>query len=297
MSVRKPYLKEIIVRTTADIVLDAIRLIDKPHIHKDLYLYLFEETPQKCNISDISDYKKYFEKYVISTRIKKFSKLIKISKSPEMLHKFLITGEQLIIDRYYDIEKKYDVMIKDNINTVVGISRDEFINSANETYKDDSSIIRQSLLDFPRETIYVNGVLITDIDEMIKILTPYNRMVNINGDINVNIKTKKQITTSLLALLMICQSSFYVSFIHIFNKILKLKELILDTTDERHNLHLVHGENKIGVNITISSDTFLCSFDARYKLIDIVKNETIRYIDTEILFDIDSDISLVVYSC
>jgi hypothetical protein len=287
---RISHLKEIIPPPSDDIILNAIKLINGPYIHKDLYAYLFEDKSyitQKA-IPDTIDYGKYFEQYVISTRINRFAKLIKISKSSQLLSKMLISGRgELMIDAEIDISEKYNVMDKNNINTVVGITTDNFINLAKETYKDESEIIKQCILDLPRQNIFLNYVPMADIDVLTDLLKVYNRNINIEFN-------SKKFTTSLLALLLICQSSFFVSFVHLHNKMQKMKDNISDMKDSRHNLHVVHN-NKNNINIIITHDTFLCSFDAFYKIIDTSTNETVYNVNAETLFDLDSDISLIVY--
>jgi hypothetical protein len=126
-----------------------------------------------------------------------------------------------------------------------------------------------------------------DIDVLTDLLKVYNRNINIEFN-------SKKFTTSLLALLLICQSSFFVSFVHLHNKMQKMKDNISDMKDSRHNLHVVHN-NKNNINIIITHDTFLCSFDAFYKIIDTSTNETVYNVNAETLFDLDSDISLIVY--
>lgn len=254
-------------------------------------------------------YSKYFEPYVRNVRIDKFSNLLNISKSAEKLKTIFFNGVGQIAhfhDQSTDITNNYDVTKKENIDTIISISRQNFLNLILEVYPNDDAIIKQFLVDFPRQDVFLNGRQIFQIDNLLMELSTYNKMINLDNFIEIKPKpdtklfgSKSHISTMMLTLAMICQSSFYVSFFHLHDKITKLKSTLdLDAkmeNDYRYNVHVTDFKERNQIRVNTTKNSFSCAIEASYKIMDIVEEKTLYKITTETLFDLDSDTCIIVY--
>lgn len=299
-----------------DVVLNSINLIDRiqPTLPEDLKIYFFSDesrdktaTDEKATITTVIsqdsctgiNYGKYFEDYVRNSRIKKFSKLINISKSAEKLRNIFLTGRGMIPQLYeqeYDVANNYDVTKKYMIDSIVSISKEKFMNLCLETYLDDDAILKQFIVDYPREDVFLNGKRIKTIDELFIDLSRSNRMIQLEPATR---NKRNQISTMIFALLLMCQSSFYVSFLHLHNKVNKMKMTLEQDpslkNDKKYNIHVTDLKERNQIHLYVSENTFSCSFEAKYKIIDISEDRTLYKVDTETLFDLNSDLCLVVY--
>lgn len=304
------------IPTSLDVIVNSIKLID--HVHptlcNDLKLHLFPEESQndsdnekiviRSSMIDIItknsvDYSRYFEEYVRNVRIEKFANLLNVSRSAEKLKKIFLNGRGHIPHLYeqdVDISNNYDVTKKENIDTIISISRQNFLNLVMETYPDDDAIVKQFLLDLPRQDVYLNGHRIMTIDNLFMGLSMHNKLIYLD---QLTTKSRPHISTMMLALLLICQSSFFVSFLHLHNKIGKMKS-VLDgdkqyKDDHRHNIHVTDLKERDRIDINVTPETFSSSFGASYRILDITEDKTLFKVQTETLFDLSSDMCLIVY--
>lgn len=310
--------------SSLDIVVNSIKLIDDIHptLCNDLKHHLFPEdvtsgtltdgtTLQDAEKIDIRasmidviaqqsvDYSKYFEEYVRNIRIEKFANLLNISRSADKLKKLFLNGRGQIPHLYeqdVDVTNNYDITKKENIDTIISISRQNFVNLVLETYPDDDAIVKQFLLDLPRQDVYLNGHKIKTIDNLFMGLSMHNKLIYLD---QATPKSRPHISTMMMALLLICQSSFFVSFLHLHNKVGKMKS-ILDgdvqyKNDQRHNVHVADLKERDRIDISVTAETFSCSFGASYRILDITEDRTLFKVQTETLFDINSDTCLIVY--
>jgi hypothetical protein len=195
-------------------------------------------------------------------------------------------------DDEYDMNVNYNVLNRINQNNIIKGKSQRFMEILVETYSDDEKIMKQFLLDFPRNTVYVNGKMIQTVDDFFEVITPFNReyvMYNENGD------RKRVIATIPYAMTFVCQSSFYPSFIHLFNKLQKLRELEPDT-DDLNNVHFTNTNERNVIEINVTQEKIQCALIAGFKLIDIQNEENVLYgVKAETIFDTDMDDYLIVY--
>jgi hypothetical protein len=291
-------------KKSIDIVLNGIKLINKNLIIcKKLEQYFLAKINTDCTNDEnnhkfsLQEYKLFFEECMRSYHYKKFDKLIKISRNPEKLKQlFLNNADEIkfLFDREADISNDYDITKKENINKIISISRCEFLNLVMESYPNDEAIIKQVLLDLPRTDIFLNGMKINTIDDIFIGACQSNTSIIVD----LSETEKKQKTTSflMLILLLICQSSFFVSFIHLHNKVEKMKNT-LNMTDPMNNINLADFRERNRIDIYITSKTLSCTFGASYRIFDVTDNKTIFKIHTETLFDVMSDTALIIYQC
>ena len=298
-----------------DVIVNNIGLIDKIHptLHNGLKDHLFPDDVivsqnKKKRVRSLTtnmgtqnyvDYSKYFEVYIRNNRIEKFSNLLNISRSSEKLKNIFLNGNghiPYLYEQEEDIINNYDVTKKENINTMISISRQYFLHHILETYPDDDAIVKQFLLDLPRQDIYLNGHMIKTIDNLFMGLSMHNKLIYCDQLIS---KSRPHISTMMLALLMICQSSFCVSFCHLHNKVEKLKSVLnLNKhykNDYRHNVHVADLKERNIIDINVTEETFSCSFRASYRIVDISEDTTLFKVQAETLFDLNSDLCLIIY--
>ena len=310
------------VFSSLDIMINSIKKIDDMHptLCDDLKFRLFPEKVlikvslhshnkkkinnktliiDNTNIQQSIDYSKFFEVYIRNSRIKKFASLINISRTPDKLKSFFFDETlqiQYIYEQDVDIANKYDITKKENIDTITSISQQKFLALVLETYPDDDAIIKQFMLDLPRQDVYLNGQKIKKIDDLFMGLSIHNKLIYFNQSISTS---RSCISIMMIALLLICQSSFYVSFLHLHNKVGKMKSIIdndvLYINDHRHNIHVTDLKERNRIIMSISEGTFSCSFDANYRILDIMKDRILFKVQAETLFDINTDTCLIVY--
>lgn len=294
-----------------EIMINDIQLlnISRTNLTVEMYEYLFVNNNDNINNENNNDnnmsnntklitakYLPYFDENCIYMRNIKIVKLMMISKTFNNLKNKFINDNQ--INNYFnqndDIEQNYDITKKKNIDIITSIQANTFLNIIFETYSDDDSIIKQFLVDFPRQEIYVNGLKYTNIDDILMEFSKYNRELKLDiGNSNI-----KNTTCMLLALLFICQSSFYVSFMHMYNKLQKLKD-VLNTNDDwnnpYHNLHIIDHKNKDKIEIIMTDKKLCCAFIGGCKIIDTTNEEIIHTIRSQILFNLDIDSCLICF--
>ena len=330
--------------TSKDILLRNIHVLDeiKPVLCERMYNILFDHNEDDNNedkdnkfhesfisskINEIIDYSTYFEENVKVLKLEKFIKILKISYSFNKYCTIFLNEDNIytsIVDKTTDLNTKYDISDKNNINTIISISKQDFLELSLETYPDDTAIIRQFIVDLPRQDVFINGVPIKDIDHMLFLLGQFNR------DVKINTKNRSSINTTMLSVALVCQSSFFMSFVHLLDKCKKMHTMLTqsiqsdpnstsNTTsmitpefietaqyplqslskanldDPRLNMHVFDVKERDVISFTINHDTYKCSFGAKYRIVDITTDTTLYNIYTEILIDLDSDTGLIVY--
>lgn len=165
----------------------------------------------------------------------------------------------------------------------------------NSGYTKDIDIYRQALSDFERQIIEVNSVRMNSFDEFIKTVCKMtNNLPNDktdkqikSGDITINI------SYSLLAVLLTCQSSFYLQYRMIHDKLedeknkLMTKLMSKDTSinnDDRLNYFVLNSPDTYNtINIIVDNDTntFGAVLTSHFRIADISKEENIFFIKSE----------------
>lgn len=184
----------------------------------------------------------------------------------------------------------------DKISKLIGsenkFSRKEFLEIISETYENEVDYVKQFSLDFLRQTVYINGQLVKSCSELFLILSKYNRKINLDG---------KDYYTFNLILLLICQTTFYLSYLKIFNNLneIKEKEKLNNNTCNTNtisfeNLFLSHNgdlndHKNDCIRIDIDENKLDGLFLSKYKIFDIETEETIYEIFSSITFSINDD--------
>lgn len=261
--------------------------------------YVFKyDSIEPVYIDDTTEYNKYFENEY--RKLKRSQLKEQLNKSPSIKRfndKFL---NDVGLSYYHnisdDLKNNYDIDKLENLNNIINIKQIDFINNIYETYPTNEDIIKQFTLDFHRHKVYVNNNLCMKIDDLFIILSKYNR--------HIDISPNKKTTIFMLSLLLICQSSFYISFLHIHNKINKMKENYILTkkisvynTDHIPllNYHVTDTSNNKVIRLTIDDLSLCCSFMASYKIINIYTEKIIHNLNSETIFDLNFDDCLIVY--
>ena len=309
-----------------DVLLKEIHVLDKmkPILSEHLYSILFrdDETLDVTDIIDVNDldavnkkskiidYSIFFEEHTKTLKFEKFIEVLAISSVYDRYKKLFLNNDNnnnnnnaiiqianQIIDQTTDISTNYDISEKTNANTIVSIPKKTFLELSLETYPNDTAIIRQYLLDIPRQDVYINGFHIENIDNVISILGKFNK------DVKINVKGRETISILMLTLALTCQSSFFMSFVHLHNKCVKMHDGISndpefnknDNIDPRLNMHVCDSKDKNVISIHVTENSYKCSFGARYKVINVTTSEMMYEVNTEILLDLDNDNGLIVY--
>ena len=249
-------------------------------------------------MEDTTEYKKYFADEYRKLKLNQLKEQLKTSPSIQRFNeKFL---QKLDLSFYRNIEQdltnNYNIDIHANLNNIIHFKVIDFVNNIYETYHSDEDIVKQFTLDFPRHKIYINNIPCTELTGLFSILSKYNR--------DIDISPERKTTTFMLSLLLICQSSFYMSFLHIYNKINKMKEeyLINSTNDIQDtdtipllNYHITDKKEQNNIHLTIDEFRFCCVFNASYQIINVSTEKTIYNISAETIFDLNFDECLIVY--
>lgn len=261
--------------------------------------YLFSYDNIKPEYSyDGTEYKEYFEIEYRKLMINQLKEQLNISPSIKRFNDKFLSRKNL---SYYhnikdDIDNNYNIDIPENLNNIIHFKQIEFIYNIYETYVTNEDIVKQFTLDFPRHKVFVNNKQYILIDELFNILSKYNRKIDVTDKLNT--------TTFMLSLLLICQSSFYMSFIHIHNKINKMKEnyilnakLDLYDTDNIPllNYHVTDTKKVNEIHLTIDDFRLCCTFIASYKVMNVSTEKIIYQIKAETIFDLNFDECLIVY--
>lgn len=269
--------------------------------YKTLYNYMSSYiynymTPIYCQ--ENTEYKEYFATEYRKLMIKKLKEQLNISPSINRFNEKFLNKTEL---SYYnnikvDLDINYNIDIPENLNNIINFKNKEYLDNIYETYNTDEDILKQFTLDFPRHKIYVNNSICSTIGDIFTILSKYNRYIDLPND--------RKTTTFMLSMLLICQSSFYISFIHIYNKINKMKEKYLLNVGENINdidktpilnYHLTDTKKVNEIHLTIDDFSLSCTFIASYKVINIYTEKDVYNIKAETLFDLNFDDCLIVY--
>ena len=261
------------------------------------YIFSYEHINSVYN-SDNTEYKEYFETEYRKLMINQLKEQLNISPSIKRFNEKFLNRTDM---SYYhnikdDLENNYNIDVPKNLNNIINFKQSEFIDNIYETYNTNEDIVKQMTLDFPRHKIYVNNKQCISIDELFTILSKYNRPIDITSE--------RRTTTFMLSLLLICQSSFFMSFIHIYNKINKMKEKYilnseLDIYDTDNipvlNYNIIDTKQVNEIHLTIDDFRLCCTFIASYKVMNVSTEKIIYQIKAETIFDLNFDECLIVY--
>ena len=183
-------------------------------------------------------------------------------------------GNYYIVDKNYDLIHFHDLKNYNNMNNI-DFSRELFLNSIIETYPIDETIIKQFMVDFPRQDIFINDTKYDCTYKFMLEIVKYNRLIKIND--------KTEISLLLFILLIICQSSFYLQYEHVYTKLKMTNMFVLDA-----------GKRKV-IKIYLSDILFHVSFIAKHKIVNI--DEKIKLYDylSETIYDHYNDICIIIY--
>lgn len=204
----------------------------------------------------------------------------------------------------HDINYHYDMTDKSNLDVMVSITKHDFLFSMYETYKTNEDIIKQFMTDLPRELVYINGIQYTDIGDLLLELSKYNYGIQIG---------ERQTNLIMLVFLLICQSTFYTSFYHMFKKISMMKNKIDDIVMNNmlmygpnknisklpniKNYHLLDTSNKNKLSFVINENNMCCTCAATYRIVDTTYDspDLVTYVNTEFIFDMNAEYCLILY--
>ena len=128
----------------------------------------------------------------------------------------------------------------------------------------------------------VDHMLVHTPDQLFVALSRSNHIIQINQS--------KQISSMMLGLLFTCQSSFFMSFQHMHEKMNRLNR----SSNTRDTLHVVSGNQKNHIHL-VTGDTLACTMTGHYKVIDTEDEQTVYCIDATTIVDMSIDICVVVY--
>jgi hypothetical protein len=179
-----------------------------------------------------------------------------------------------ILDMFYN--HNYD--LTKNINCITTIPSNIFIKQITETYKDKKSIIKQFMIDFPRQSIIINNKNILTVNEVIEIIKI--------------IKIENKMSILMLILILSCQSSFYVSFNILFEKQLEMNKN-MDT-----NVCVVDSKNreKNKIIFKMKKNMFICKLKSKYDIINTESGQILSNIESEIIYDINYDECVIIHN-
>jgi hypothetical protein len=200
------------------------------------------------------------------------------------------------INRLSDIDiiidsnnNKNNIILEDNFNMNIKFKSKEFIDIIYETYPTESDIIKQFSLDFPRQTITINNILIDTPKKFFDYIAPINELLKIN-DIETN--------TILFIMLLICQSTFYLAFLNLHKKLNNIKE---NNKIYKHYELIYIGNKKDIINDCINIDIneqkiITAQFKSKYRIFDIKNNKIIFDIKSIINYSSNNDICSITYN-
>jgi len=192
---------------------------------------------------------------------------------------------------YHPHDENNNNLIGEKMQMIILFSLKDFINSVLSTYLDDDSIMKQFLADFHRHNVSINGESVRSIDQFITMLSKYNRPLTTKC-------LQKQISLILFSMVLVCQSSYYISFNYIHNWLIKLKQKNSNLND----LHIVDSRTGKKINIIVSdcrgnpeNNALCCVVGGSYKIINCRLDRTIHEFSTETIVDISMDHCIVRY--
>ncbi len=282
-----------------------------------IFQKLFEEEKEEEIRQDKKELAEFFNEFMKYENYDRFINLVSISKSYDEIINTHVQNiweyewsdsceEQMMIeheiallpevrnyyDDEYDMMANYDMMNEMNSNNIIKGMSQIFVDVLVDTYPDDTKIVKQFMLDFPRNTVYVNNKLVESLEKFLEVLSPFNRdhvIFNENGN------RKRVINIVPFIMTFVCQSSFYPSYIHLFNKLQKMKDNE-PWNNNLNNIHVTNTKDRNIIEINVTEEKIQCALISSFKLIDIRSDvNTLYNIKTETLFDSDMDNYLIVY--
>lgn len=173
----------------------------------------------------------------------------------------------------------------------VCVDKYKFVESIIEVYNTNASILSQFIQDFHRGKMIINDIIYTNIDELFYELSRVNRMTKIR-----NLKDEKM-STFMLSLLLMCQTSHYMSYMYPFNAINELKKH--NTKYDDYNVLNSNKQISNTINITIDRINVVpemgCSITSCYEVFDVKGNFKVYDITVETIFKERAEIVLLKY--
>ena len=178
------------------------------------------------------------------------------------------------------------------IDGIIGFDKNIFLSSILDKINDEQ-IIRQFSVDFYRVDVHINGTKMETIEECLLTLSQYNRMIDISPN--------NKISLLILSLQLISQTSCYLSFAHLHQKMEAMKNQYGEMAD---SLYVMDNRMRNVVELEVDDKRLQCVINATYRLVDIKPSNNISFegltlhnIDAKTVFSINSDNCLLIYKC
>jgi hypothetical protein len=238
----------------------------KTYIYEYITGFIFDN--EKQEIEDI-------KKEIVERNIK-FTKSLTRLSDIEMVCEHIDSNDFEIIS---ETGNEIDIFI-DDITNKVKFDRKHFITIISETYKTDTDIIKQYSLDFLRQTVRINNKILNTTTDFFYELSKYNQKINLD---------EFPTTYMNLCILFVCQTTFYLSYIQLFEKINKIKE----NNKKYESYHITYIGEKCDkdhdcINLFFDNDILRGEFYAKYRLINLEDESTICDISSRISFSSDN---------
>lgn len=197
-----------------------------------------------------------------------------------------------------------------DITYVVNVDNEMFINDIikNSGYDMDIDIYRQSLADFPRQNVMMNSNKINSYDEFVqKLCTNTNTNTNTKHTLN-----NKNMSFNLLAIMLICQTSFYMPYRLIHDKLESTKLEIMSKlisfdqslTDNRLNYFVMNASEYNTINIINNNDNddnnnntnkFGAIISSHFRITDVNNEMDIYSIESDYYYNHGEKQGVIVY--
>jgi hypothetical protein len=174
----------------------------------------------------------------------------------------------------------------DTYDKFIALRKDIFIDSILETLHKDEKIIKQFLLDLPRTNVIINNTIMKNVDDIFNILKPYNRTIILDRP------KRYSMYLSLLVFLIICQSSFFIQYSHLYKKMGKCKMLY---PEKYRDIEVVDNKERNKISFTITKNSVTFEISGSFMEINIITEQKIRIIRPKIIMDIDREYGILFY--
>jgi hypothetical protein len=235
-----------------------------------------------------------FSNYINNLKLHTLKLLLNISNNKSYESKYLLpmycTTE--ILKQNDQIKKLYiehningchDLSKRSNLNGIIMFELYEYLDAIIKTYDSEEKIIRQILVDLPRQDVYVNDMKINSVEQMLNDNRIFNR------DIYFGYARHNTINILLLMMIMSCQSSFGTAFEFLSQKTMKYK------IEKNNDMVLVDSNKRSVIRIHINNNDFKCSFEKKHRIIDTSTGNILHMINVETIIDITQYYGIVVY--
>jgi len=218
-----------------------------------------------------------------------------------------------------------NIINSNNFSDIVSFEVSNFINLILESYHDEESIIRQFFDDYKRFNITINGNTYTTFSDFVSAILPFNSDIKIDNLKNVEkagstgtSKDEGKISMIMLILLLSCQSSMFISFEYIHNKLTKMKnesakmgkisrsvkmkkrmsgsKYHVKRDPNIYEIMLADTRERKDIIFECQKNYLRCIYKSKYKIISTSSGEPLMYIEVEMSFDINSKTGLIIYN-